>query len=141
MFPNREDNAKPARILQSVTAYDQLLKSYDVSDLLDEIASADPPAFLKRCFAEGISAPALSFRRVQELAVCAMVLDSIVDGRAYAGLEPELIEDWRAHYAHDCARMRDNAAAALRRARTSLGPQDADAAAELAELERRIAPA
>lgn len=143
MFPNREDNAKPARIMQSVTAFDALLKSFDVSDFIDEIASADPPAFLKRCFAEGISAPALSFKRVQELAVCAMVLDSIVNGRAYdaLALEPELIDDWRAHYAHDCARLRENAAAALRRARASLSPQQADAATELADLEHRLAAA
>ena len=127
--------------MHSVTAFEHVLKSFDVSDCLDEIASADPPAFLKRCFAEGVSAPSVSFARVQELAVCAMVLDSIINGRAYDVLEPELISDWRQHYARDCVHLRDNAIAALRRARTSLRPQDADAAAELGELERHLTTA
>ena len=127
--------------MHSVTGFEHLLKSFDVSDLLDEIASADPPAFLKRCFAEGISAPTLSFARVQEIAVCAMVLDSIINERTYEVLEPELIADWRVHYEHDAARLRDTASAALRRARAALGPQDADAAAELGELERHLTPA
>ena len=124
-----------------MTPFVHLLKSFDVSDLLDEIASADPPAFLKRCFAEGIAAPTLSFKRVQELAVCAMVLDSIINERAYEAFEPELIADWRAHYGHDAARLRDIAIAALRRARATLSPPDADAAAELGELERHLTPA
>jgi hypothetical protein len=31
-----------------MASYEHLLKSYDVDDPLDEIASADPPAFLRR---------------------------------------------------------------------------------------------
>ncbi len=122
-------------------AFDHLLKSYDVGDLLDEIASADPPAYLRRCFAEGISTPVLSFPRVQQLAVCAMVLDSILNGRDYETLEPELIADWRAHYLQNCTHLKDAAVAALRRARDSLQPADAQASEELAELEHRLAPA
>ena len=38
--------------------FEHLVKSYDVSDLLDEIASADPPAYLRRCFAEAAPHPA-----------------------------------------------------------------------------------
>lgn len=121
--------------------FGHLLKSYDVGDLLDEIASADPPAYLRRCFAEGISAPTLSFPRVQQLAVCAMVLDSILNGRDYETFEPELIGDWRAHYVQNCSRMKDTAVAALRRARESMQPTDAEASEELAELEHRLAPA
>lgn len=52
-----------------MTGFEHLLNSYDVRDLLDEIASADPPAYLRRCFAEGISTPTLSFSRVQQLGV------------------------------------------------------------------------
>ena len=120
--------------------FDHLLKFYDVGDLLDEIASADPPAYLRRCFAEGISTPTLSFQRVQQLAVCAMVLDSILNGRDYETFEPELIGDWRAHYLQNCVYMKDTAVAALRRARETLQPADADASEELAELEHRLAP-
>jgi hypothetical protein len=121
--------------------FEHLLKSYDVSDMLDEIASADPPAYLRRCFAEGFSAPHLSWTRVQQLALCAIVLDSIVDDRDYDILEPELVADWRAHYGHDWAHMKDAAAAALRRAFDSARAQDPDAAVELQELEHRLAPA
>jgi hypothetical protein len=121
--------------------FEHLLKSYDVSDMLDEIASADPPAYLRRCFAEGYSAPHLSWVRVQQLALCAIVLDSIVDDRDYDILEPELVADWRAHYGHDWAHMKDAAAAALRRAFDSARAQDPDAAVELQELEHRLAPA
>ena len=124
-----------------MTGFEHLLKSGDVGDLLDEIASADPPAYLRRCFAEACSAPSLSFARAQELAVCAMVLDSIINERDYAVLEPELIADWRQHYGLDCVRIRETAIAALRRARASVHPQDADAAAEIGELERRLTPA
>jgi hypothetical protein len=109
--------------------------------MLDEIASADPPAYLRRCFAEGYSAPHLSWVRVQQLALCAIVLDSIVDDRDYDILEPELVADWRAHYGHDWAHMKDAAAAALRRAFDSARAQDPDAAVELQELEHRLAPA
>ena len=35
-----------------MAGFDHLLKSYDVGDLLDEIASAEPPAYLRRLFAE-----------------------------------------------------------------------------------------
>jgi len=126
--------------MDSVAAFEHLLKSLDVSDLLDEIASADPPAYLRRSFAEGCAAPSLSFARVQELALCAMVLDSIINERAYDVLEPELISDWRLHYGRECARVRDTAVAALRRARASLRAQDPDAVAELDELERRLTP-
>ena len=127
--------------MHSVTTFEHLLKSVNVGDLLDEIASADPPSYLKRCFAEACSAPALSFARTQELAVCAMVLDSIINERDYDVFEPELIADWRQHYGHDCVRIRETAISALRRARTSVHPQDPDAAAELGELERRLTPA
>jgi hypothetical protein len=70
-----------------------LLQSYDLRALVDEIASADPPAFLHRCFAEGLAAPRLSHAHVQELAGCAIVLDALLNERAYAALEPELIAD------------------------------------------------
>lgn len=123
--------------------FEHLLKSYDVGDQLDDIASSDPPAYLRRCFAEGISSPELSLARVQQLCVCAMVLDSIVNDRDYEGLEPELIADWRLHFAADCARFKDTAVAALRRAVDVLRarPDNADAATELEELEHRLAAA
>ena len=89
--------------------FEHLIKSYDVGDLLDEIASAEPPAYLRRCFAEGSSAPVLSWVRVQQLAVCAMVLDAIVNDRDYEFLERELIADWRVHYARACMKMKDTA--------------------------------
>lgn len=122
-----------------MAGYEHLLKSYDVSDALDDIASADPPAYLRRCFAEGHSAPSLSWPRVQQLALCAMVLDSIVDDRDYAVLEPELIGDWRAHYGQACANMKDAAAAALRRGLEVARAQSPEAAAELEDLARRLA--
>ncbi len=124
-----------------MAGFEHLMESCDVGDLLDEIASADPPAYLRRCFAEGSSAPSLSFLRVQQLAVCAMVLDAILNARDYGSFEPELIADWRAHYTQDFIRMKDAAVAALRRAREQLQPMDAAAAQELAELEHRLAPA
>jgi hypothetical protein len=124
-----------------MAGFEHLLQSYDVGDLLDDIASSDPPAYLRRCFAEGISTSNLSFPRVQQLAVCAMVLDSILNGREYAPLEPELIADWRAHYAPTCVRMRDTAVAALRRALEQWRTRDADAAMELEEIVQRLAPA
>jgi hypothetical protein len=127
--------------MDSMAGFEHLLKSYDVSDMLDEIASADPPAYLRRCFAEGYSAPHLSWTRVQQLALCAIVLDSIVDDRDYDILEPELIADWRAHYGHDWAHMKDAAAAALRRAIETSRVENPDAAVELQELARRLAPA
>lgn len=124
-----------------MAGFDHVLKSYDVRDLLDDIASSDPPAYLRRCFAEGLSAPVLSIVRIQQLAVCGMVLDSILNDRSYDPLEPELVADWRAHYARSCARMKDTAVAALHRAIGHLLGSDPEAAAELEELERRLAPA
>jgi hypothetical protein len=127
--------------MDSMAGFEHLLKSYDVSDMLDEIASADPPAYLRRCFAEGYSAASLSWARVQQLALCAMVLDSIINDRDYDVLEPELIADWRVHYGHACVHVKDTAVLALRRALEKSAPQDPEAAAELQELERRLAPA
>jgi hypothetical protein len=124
-----------------MTGFEHLLKSYDIGDQLDDIASSDPPAYLRRCFAEGISAPELSLMRIQQLAVCGMVLDSILNDRDYDTLEPELIADWRAHYGQACAHLKDTAVGALRRALESLHSQDPEAAAELQELEHRLAPA
>ena len=120
--------------------FEHLLSPDQVSDMLDGIASADPPSYLRRCFAEGCSSPRLSWARVLELALCAMVLDSIIDARDY-GLEPELIADWRLHYAQACSRMRELAVSALRRAQEIATPPSPDAATELAELERRLAHA
>ena len=114
--------------------YEHLVKSYDVRDLLDDIASADPPAYLRRCFAEGCSAPTLSWTRVQQLAICAMVLDAVVNGRDYEIFEHELISDWRIHYAGSCAKLKDTAVQALRRALERNRPQDPDSAAELEQL-------
>jgi hypothetical protein len=114
--------------------YEHLVKSYDVRDLLDDIASADPPAYLRRCFAEGCSAPTLSWTRVQQLAICAMVLAAIVNGRDYQIFEHELISDWRIHYAGSCAKLKDTAVQALRRALERNRPQDPDSAAELEQL-------
>ena len=121
-----------------MAGFEHLLKTYDIRDLLDEIASADPPAYLRRCFAEAISAPILSVVRVQQLSVCGMVVDAIVNDRDYVDLEPELIADWRAHYASACARLKDAAVAALRRACETFPPGDPAAAADLAELQRRL---
>jgi hypothetical protein len=120
--------------------FEHLLSPDEVSDMLDEIASADPPSFLRRCFAEGCSSPRLSWARARELALCAVVLDSIINDRDY-GLEPELIADWRLHYAQACSHMRDLAVSALRRAQEIASPPGPDAASELAELERRLAHA
>jgi hypothetical protein len=117
-----------------MAVYEHLVKSYDVRDLLDDIASADPPAYLRRCFAEGCSAPTLSWTRVQQLAICAMVLDAVVDGRDYEIFEHELISDWRIHYAGSCAKLKDTAVQALRRALERNRPQDPDSAAELEQL-------
>src|ERR1700722_17006782 len=120
-------------------SYEHLVKSYDVGDLLDDIASADPPAYLRRCFAEGCSAPSLSWSRVQQLAVCAMVLDAIVNDRDYEFFEHELIADWRIHYAGACAKLKATAVQALRRVLDRERPQDSGAAAELEELAGRLA--
>jgi|SRR3984957_844981 hypothetical protein len=124
-----------------MAAYEHLVKSYDIRDQLDEIASADPPAYLRRCFAEGCSAPSLSWSRVQQLAVCAMVLDAIVHDRDYEFFEHELIADWRIHYASACRKLKDTAVQALRRALEHDRPQDPDAATDLEQLASALAAA
>jgi hypothetical protein len=125
--------------MRSMADFEHLIKSYDVGDLLDEIASADPPAYLRRCFAEGSSAPVLSWPRVQQLAVCAMVLDAIVNDRDYEFLERELMADWRVHYARACIKIKDTALQALRRVLEHDRPADPEAAAELETLANRLA--
>ena len=117
-----------------MAAYEHLVKSYDVADLLDDIASADPAAYLRRCFAEGYSAPLLSWGRVQQRAVCAMVLDAVVNDREYEYFEHELIADWRIHYASAFAKLKETAVLSLRRVLDRERPQDPDAAAELEQL-------
>jgi hypothetical protein len=121
--------------------YEHLVKSYDVADLLDDIASADPPAYLRRCFAEGYSAPFLPWDRVQQLAVCAMILDAIVNNRDYEIFEHEMISDWRIHYASACVKLKDVAVQALRRVLERERPQDADTATELEQLASSLAVA
>lgn len=131
-----------------VAGFVHLLKSVDVADVLDDIASADPPAYLRRCFAEGISARYLSWSRVQQLAVCAMAVDAVVNARNYGELEPELLADWRLHYRADFARLAAPAARALERVRLRdsavadpAAPDPAhkaDVVAELADLEHRL---
>jgi hypothetical protein len=127
--------------MESMAGFEHLIQSYDVGDLLDEIASAEPPAYLRRCFAEGSSAPVLSWPRVQQLAVCAMVLDAIVNDRDYEFLERELIADWRVHYARACMKIKDTALRALHRVLERDRPADLDAAAELETLANRLAGA
>jgi hypothetical protein len=127
--------------MRLMAGFEHLVESYDVGDLLDDIASADPPAYLRRCFAEGISAPSLSWQRVQQLALCAMVLDAIVDARDYEYFERELIADWRIHYAKPCAKLKDTALQALRRVLARDRPANPDAAAELETLVNRLAGA
>ena len=122
-----------------MAGFEHLIQSYDVGDLLDEIASAEPPAYLRRCFAEGSSAPVLSWHRVQQLAVCAMVLDAIVNDRDYEFLEREMIADWRMHYARACMKIKDTALQALHRVLERDRPADQDAAAELETLANRLA--
>jgi len=121
-----------------MASFEHLVKSYDVRDELDDIASADPPAYLRRCFAEGCSAPTLAWSRVQQLAVCAMVLDAIINDRDYEFFEHELIADWRAHYAGACRKFRVTAVEALHRVLERDRPEDADALAELQELAERL---
>jgi hypothetical protein len=121
--------------------FEHLVDSFDVRDQLDDIASADPPAYLRRCFAEGSSAPALSWRRIQQLAVCAMVLDAILDDRDYEFFERELISDWRVHYAARCAKSKELARQALQRILERDKPQDTDAVAELELLQNRLGSA
>ena len=128
----------------AVAGFEHLLKSYDIGDLLDDIASADPPAYLRRCFAEGCSAPYLSWPRVQQLAACAMVLDAVVNTRDYQDFEAELIADWRLHYAGAFAKLRDSARLALRRAlevNPAEVPAEVPAAAAAASAVDASAPA
>jgi hypothetical protein len=122
-----------------MAGFEHLVGSYDVGDLLDDIASAEPPAYLRRCFAEGCSAASLSWPRVQQLAVCGMVLDAILNDRDYGFFEHELIADWRVHYARACMKMKDTALQALRRVLERFRPADADAAADLETLVARLA--
>jgi hypothetical protein len=119
--------------------YEHLVKSYDIADLLDDIASSDPPAYLRRCFAEGYSAPFLPWSRVQQLAVCAMILDAIVNNRDYEIFEHEMISDWRIHYASACVKLKDIAVQALRRVLERDRPQDPDAVTELEQLASSLA--
>jgi hypothetical protein len=127
--------------MEPMATFEHLLKSYNVGDLLDDIASADPPAYLRRCFAEGCSSSSLSWGLVQQLAVCAMVLDAIVNDRNYELFEHELIADWRVHYASACAKLKENALLAVRRALERERPQDQDAAAELEQIANHLAAA
>jgi hypothetical protein len=140
MFSLRADNDAQlsVRTTSSMTGFEHLLKSYNVGDAVDDIASADPPSYLRRCFAEASSASELSRARIEQLAVCAMVLDSILNDRDYGSLEPELIADWRAHDRAACARLKDGAVAALKRAHDALAGEP-DAAAEIEILEQRLA--
>jgi hypothetical protein len=134
-----------------VAAFEHLLESYDLGDLLDDIASADPPAYLRRCFAEGYAAPYLSWPRVQQLVACAMVVDAVANARDYPGFEPELIADWRMHYAASFGQFKEPAVQALRRARerdsvladgaAPGNPHKPEITAELVELERRLSGA
>ncbi|HEY2684028.1 MAG TPA: hypothetical protein VGI93_11000 [Steroidobacteraceae bacterium] len=119
--------------------FEQLTKSYEVGDQLDEIASADPPAYLRRTFAEGISSPRLNWKRIQQLAVCAMVLDAIVDDRDYEVLERELISDWRVHYLAQCRKLKELAAQALHRVLEEFKPDDPESLSELSLLHERLA--
>jgi hypothetical protein len=122
--------------------FEHLLHSYDFGDLLDAIASSDPPAYLRRVFAEGLAAPRLSWALVQELAACAIVLDAVVNARDYSGLEPELIADWRTHYGAAWSTLRPAAAASLERALTADAVvAEPSASAELKDLEQRVAAA
>lgn len=121
--------------------FEHLVKSFDVGDQLDDIASADPPAYLRRCFAEGGAAPSLSWRRVQQLAVCAMLLDAILDDRDYQIFEPELISDWRIHYGARCTKLKELALQALQRILERDRPEDAGSLAELELLQNRLSGA
>jgi hypothetical protein len=117
----------------------QLLKSYPIADQVDDIASADPPAYLHRLFAEAVSEKSLSLARVQQIAVCAMVVDAVNSGREYPGLEPELMADWREHLGPDMAKLKAPAAQALRASLApGSAPGDAIQAAELKALIERL---
>jgi hypothetical protein len=124
--------------MQPMAAFEHLVKSFDVGDLLDDIASSDPPAYLHRCFAEGYAAPVLNWARVQQLAVCAMVLDALLNDRDYEIFEHELIADWRIHYAKACTKFKDTAVQALHRVLERNRPEDPEAVAELETLISRL---
>jgi hypothetical protein len=135
MVPYGEDNG-------AVAEAEHLIRSYDVESLLDEIASADPPAYLHRCFAEGMAAAQLSWTRVQQLAVCAMVIDAVVDGQTYAGLEEELIADWHEHFLAPFAALKPLAAKVLQGLiERAPAPADPEALSELRQLQHRLAGA
>jgi hypothetical protein len=135
MFPYGEDNG-------AVADAEHLLKSYDIESLLDEIASADPPAYLHRCIAEGLAAATLSWSRVQQLAACAMVIDAVAGGHAYAEFEQELIADWREHYQPQFAALKAQAARALQGAiERAAAVADPEALEELRQLKQRLAGA
>ncbi len=121
-----------------MAGFEHLVKSYDVGDLLDDIASADPPAYLRRCFAEGWSAPTLSWPRVQQLALCAMILDAIVNDRDYEIFEREMIADWRMHYLNSCSKLKELGVQALRRVQERDRPDDPEAVTELEMLINRL---
>jgi hypothetical protein len=132
MFAYDEDN-------ETVTAFEELLKSLTIADLLDEIAGANPPAFLRRCFAEGLSSPRLYDAYARQVVGCAIVLDAVVNEREYPGVEPELIADWRTHYGRTLVSLEPLAVRALRRA----AEQDdalstGDTGEEIQELQRRL---
>jgi hypothetical protein len=119
-----------------------LLRSYDIDALLDEVAGADPPAYLRRCLAEGIAAPRLTWVRVQQLAACAILIDAVAASHDYDFLEHELIADWREHHAADFRGLKSLAARALQAAlRQAASVADADAMTELRNLEQRLAAA
>ena len=123
----------------TVPAFEQLLKSVDLGDLIDEIASANPPAYLRRCFAEGVSSPQLSDARARELVGCAIVLDAVVNERDYPGVEPELIADWRVHYGKSFVSLKALAVQALQRAvEQDAALAAADTGDEIKELQRRL---
>jgi hypothetical protein len=125
-----------------VAEAEHLIESYDVESLLDEIASADPPAYLHRCFAEGTAAAQLSWTRIQQLAVCAMVIDAVVDGQTYAGLEEELIADWHEHYLGQFASLKPLAAKVIQGLiERGAGSIEPEALAQLRQLQLRLAGA
>jgi len=132
MFAYGEDNA-------TMAAFEHLLNSLRLADLVDDIVSANPPAFLRRCFAEGLSSPRLTDAHAREVVGCAVVLDAVVNERDYPGVEPELLSDWRVHYGKTLASLEPLAVQALQRA----AEQDAafsaaDTDEEMKELQRRL---
>ena len=119
-----------------------LLRSYDIDALLDEVVGADPQAYLRRCLAEGIATPRLSWSRVQQLAACAILVDAVAASHDYAFLEHELIADWREHRAADFRGLKSLATRALQAAlRQAAAVPDAESLSELRELEQRLAAA